>query len=201
MARNFTEIAFTPGVKKFQERYNSRRQYEKMSSRQRFDGLSDEDEAFIKERDTFFMASVGTNDWPYVQHRGGPQGFLKVLDRYTLAFADFRGNKQYISVGNMSDNQRVSLILLDFVNRERLKIWGQASVVDKTDDPNLLTQLQAPDYPAQIERGIVIRVEAVDWNCRQHIVPRFTEEDVAQVVGRYKARIKELEGLCLRQAS
>lgn len=201
MARNFTKIAFTPSVKKFQERYNSRRQYEKMSSRRRFDGLNSEEKAFIEERDAFFMASVGTNGWPYVQHRGGPKGFLKVLDKYTLAFADFRGNKQYISVGNMSDNQRVSLILLDFINRERLKIWGRASVAEKTDDPNLVTQLQDPDYPAQIERGIVLRVEAVDWNCPQHIVPRFTEKEVAQIIGRYEARIKELEEECQRQAS
>ena len=201
MARNFTEIAFTPSVKKFQERYNSRRQYEKMSSRRRFDGLSSEEKAFIAERDTFFMASVGTNGWPYVQHRGGPKGFLKVLDDYTLAFADFRGNKQYISVGNISDNQRVSLILLDSVNRERLKIWARASVAEKTDDPNIVTQLQDPDYSAQIERGIVLRVEAVDWNCPQHIVPRFTVKEVGQIIGRYEARIKELEEVAQRQAS
>ena len=183
MARNFTEIAFTPSVRREQERNQSRTQYARVeASNLEFNQLTDRDRRFIEERDTFFMATVGENGWPYIQHRGGPKGFLKVLDERTLGFADYRGNRQYISVGNLRADARVALILIDFVNRRRLKLWARAKVIDINEQPDLIARLQDPDYDAKVERGIVLHIEAMDWNCPQHITPRFTEEEVLDLV-------------------
>ena len=139
------------------------------------------------------MATVGEKEWPYIQHRGGPKGFLKVLDERTLGFADYRGNRQYISVGNLRADDRVALILIDFVNRRRLKIWARAKVIDLNDYPDLIARLEDPDYGAKVERGIVLRIEALDWNCPQHITPRFTEEEVSALMDPLVDRIRELE--------
>ena len=183
MARNFTEIAFTPSVRREQERNQSRTQYARVeASNLEFNQLTDRDRRFIEEQDTFFMATVGENGWPYIQHRGGPKGFLKVLDERTLGFADYRGNRQYISVGNLRADDRVALILIDFVNRRRLKLWARARVVDLNDHPGLIARLEDPDYDAKVERAIVLHIEALDWNCPQHITPRFTEEEVIDLV-------------------
>ena len=183
MARNFTEIAFTPSVRREQERNQSRTQYARLeASNLEFNQLTDRDRRFIEARDTFFMATVGEDGWPYIQHRGGPKGFLKVLDERTLGFADYRGNRQYISVGNLRADDRVALILIDFANRRRLKLWARATVVDLNEHPDLIARLQDPDYGAHVERGIVLRIEALDWNCPQHITPRFTEEEVVNLV-------------------
>ena len=194
MARNFTEIAFTPSVRREQERNQSRRQYARMETGSfEFNRLTDRERHFIEARDTFFMATVGENGWPYIQHRGGPKGFLKVLDERTLGFADFRGNRQYISVGNLRADDRVALILIDYATRRRLKLWARAEVIALHDNPDRVARLADPEYGAKVERGIVLRVEALDWNCPQHITPRFTEEEVVDLVAPLAERIRELE--------
>ena len=139
------------------------------------------------------MATISETGWPYVQHRGGPKGFVKVLDERTIGFADFRGNRQYVSVGNLQGDDRVALILVDYPNRRRLKLLGRARAITAEDDPVTLGRLEVPGYRAKVERGLVIAVEAFDWNCPQHITPRFTEEEVAAAVAPLHARIAELE--------
>ena len=183
MARAFADIAFTDSVKQAQNRYGSRKSYAGFESDGGHrDRLSENEIAFLAERDSFYMGSVGENGWPYVQHRGGPKGFLKVLDETTIGFADFRGNRQYISVGNLNADGRVSLFLMDYPNRQRLKLWARARVVHPDEDPKLVARLELPGYKARIERGIIMAVEAVDWNCPQHITPRFTEAEIERLV-------------------
>jgi predicted pyridoxine 5'-phosphate oxidase superfamily flavin-nucleotide-binding protein len=179
MARAFSEIAFTDTVKSMQSRYGSRTAYSKLDfAEDRRDILSDYEIEFLAERDSFYMATVGENGWPYVQHRGGPKGFLKVLDDKTFGFADFRGNKQYISVGNLSTDDRVSLFLMDYPNRQRLKLWARARIVHADEDAALVARLELPGYEARVERGIILTVEALDWNCPQHITPRYSKAEV-----------------------
>jgi len=193
MGHKFAEIAFTPNVKKAQEENGSRRSYQRMEGGDtRNDRLGDSEVAFIAERDTLYLATVSETGWPYIQHRGGPPGFIRVLDDKTVGFADFRGNRQYISVGNLANDDRVSLILMDYPNRARLKILGRARIVGKSDE-TLLQQLNLPDYRAVIERGFVITVEAFDWNCPQHITPRFTLTEIEETTTPLRARIIELE--------
>jgi uncharacterized protein len=182
MARAFSSIAYTPAVRRAQERYGSR------AANARFDAAPDtrdsieaQDAAFIAGVDTFFMSSVGETGWPYVQHRGGPRGFLQVLDERTVAFADFAGNRQYISAGNLSADGRVMLILMDFATRGRLKLWGRARIVHDADDPALLARLALPGYRARVERAYVIEVEALDFNCPQHITRRFSEQELVEM--------------------
>ena len=152
-----------------------------------------EEAEFIAERDSFYMATVGENGWPYVQYRGGPKGFLRVLDASTLGFADFRGNRQYVSVGNLRADDRVSLILVDYPRRRRLKILGRARAVDAAQDPGIVAHLGDPAYRARVERGIVIAVEAFDWNCPQHITPRFTEAEIGAMAAPLVTRLREAE--------
>ena len=149
--------------------------------------------AFIAARDSFYLASVSENAWPYVQHRGGPTGFLKLLDERTLAFADFRGNRQYISLGNIAANDRVCLFLMDYPNRARLKILARMKAIDLGDDPELAERLALPGYRGKAERALVLRLEAFDWNCAQHITPRFTMEETLAAVAPLRTRIAELE--------
>jgi predicted pyridoxine 5'-phosphate oxidase superfamily flavin-nucleotide-binding protein len=148
---------------------------------------------FIAGRDSFYMASVSENGWPYVQHRGGPIGFLKVLDDTHLGFADFRGNRQYISLGNVYADDRVSLFLMDYPHQARLKVLAHASVHNLTDEPELAAQLATPGYRGFAERGIVLRLEAFDWNCPQHITPRFTASEIDTATTPLRNRIAELE--------
>ena len=148
---------------------------------------------FIAARDSFYMASVSENGWPYVQHRGGPVGFLKVLDETHMGFADFRGNRQYISLGNVSADDRVSLFLMDYIHQSRLKVLAHASVHDLTADPELAAKLATPGYRGLAERGIVLKLEAFDWNCPQHITPRFTASEVEAATAPMRRRISELE--------
>lgn len=177
MGHKFAEIAFTPTVKKLQEAHGSRRSYARMEQGDAGrDVLGPDEAAFIAARDSFYMATVSETGWPYIQHRGGPPGFLRVLDGGTIGFADFRGNRQYVSVGNLETDDRVSLILLDYPNRLRLKILGRARVAGP-GDPSL-ERLSLPDYRAVAERGVLIAVEAFDWNCPQHITPRYTRAEV-----------------------
>lgn len=194
MPHMFSRIAYTPTVKKLQEAEGSRQSYARMEtvSGEMNGSLSAREAAFIAARDSFYMASVGETGWPYVQHRGGPVGFMRVLDEKTLGFADFRGNRQYISLGNLSVDDRVSLFFMDYPNRTRLKMLGRVSVVDP-DDHATLEKLGLPDYRARVERGLLIRVEGFDWNCPQHITPRFTLAEVETGVAPLHARIAELE--------
>ncbi|MEW6684344.1 MAG: pyridoxamine 5'-phosphate oxidase family protein [Nitrospirota bacterium] len=176
MSLSFHQIAFTPSVLAAQQRYNTR---ETMLPED--DGipavLGPEEIAFIAERDSFYLATVSETGWPYIQHRGGARGFLRVVDARTLAFADFGGNRQFITVGNLAQNDRVALFLMDYNRRARLKLLGRARIVNAGDDPSLAHQLTMPDYRARIERLFLIRVVAFDWNCSQHITPRLGREE------------------------
>ena len=180
MGRKFAEIAFTPSVKAAQQHYGSRAANQAFeNARNPRDTLTETEAAFIKARDGFYLATVSESGWPYVQFRGGPPGFLKVLDPDTIGYPDFAGNAQYLSVGNMAADDRASLILLDYANRRRLKIWARARVVDEADDPTLIRRLTVPDYPAQVERAVIMTIVAFDWNCPRHITPRFTAAEIA----------------------
>ena len=194
MGRAFSEIAFTDSVKAVQTRYGSRHAYAKFDlAEDRRDKLSEYEIEFLAERDSFYMASVGENGWPYLQHRGGPKGFLKVLDEKTIGFADFRGNKQYISVGNLSVDDRVSLFLMDYPNRQRLKVWARARVVHEDEDAGIIEQLAVPGYPAKIERGIIMTVAAIDWNCSQYITQRYSQAEIDSLVAPLLDEIQRLK--------
>jgi uncharacterized protein len=177
MGHRFAELAFTPNVRAMQELQGSRAHYAKMEGGEPFnDALTEREAQFLSERDSLYMASVSETGWPYVQHRGGPPGFLKVIDPHTIGFADFRGNRQYVSVGNLANNDRVALILVDYPNRSRLKLLGHAQIVTP-EQKELLVALHTPGYPARVERGLLIKVAAFDWNCPQHITPRYTQAE------------------------
>ncbi|MFA6052607.1 MAG: pyridoxamine 5'-phosphate oxidase family protein [Methylobacter sp.] len=194
MAMAFSEITFTSSVKAAQSLYGSREKNSRFESAQDArNRLTDQEAEFITQRDSFYQATVSETGWPYVQHRGGPKGFLKVLDERTIGFADFRGNVQYLSVGNLNANNRISLILMDYTNRQRLKIWGRARIVHDSEAPDLIAQLEVPSYRARVERGIVIHVEAYDWNCPQHITPRYSRAEVDQLMAPLLEEISELK--------
>ena len=174
----YARTMFSEPAKKLQERAGSRQQYERMVRSGRFeDGLGEFEKEFIGARDSFYMATVTPDGWPYIQHRGGPAGFLQVMDERTLAFADYSGNKQYISAGNLSVNDRVALFLMDYPNQTRLKVIGHARVLEPGENAELGAQL-ATERGAKVEGIVVITVEGYDWNCSQHITPRFTEEQL-----------------------
>ena len=187
-----SDVAFTPAVKAAQTRLGSREAYARMEATGGWETEINEDlAAFIARQRSFFLATATADGQPYIQHRGGPPGFLQVLGPRRLGFADLRGNRQYISVGNLSENARVHLFLIDYAERARVKIWGQAQVI--ADDPALLASLAAPGQRARPERAIVIDVVAWDANCPQHIPQRFEAEDVAAALASRDARIAELE--------
>ena len=193
MGHAYHDIAFTDTVKALQEAKGSRASYARFEDGPtRSNKIGPQKASFIAQRDSFYMASISETGWPYVQHRGGPVGFLRVLDEITLGFADFTGNKQYVSLGNFRHDDRISLFLMDYANQRRLKLFGRVSVVD-LDDAETLKQLELPDYRAKVERGVLIRVEGFDWNCPQHITPRYTKAEVAQVVDTLAARVADLE--------
>jgi predicted pyridoxine 5'-phosphate oxidase superfamily flavin-nucleotide-binding protein len=181
MAHRFSEILFTDAVRAAQERYGSRAQGERLLAHgPANDRLTAAEKAFIEARDGFYLASVSESGWPYIQFRGGPAGFVRVLDDKTIGYADFRGNRQYISTGNIAGDDRVALFFMDYANRERLKLLGRARVADAREAPGLAQRLALPAYPARVERAVVITVEAYDWNCPQHITPRYTEAEFAE---------------------
>lgn len=180
MAKNFAALAFTDAVKAMQERAGSRASYARMERAVYADGLTESEMAFIAVRDSFYMASIGENDFPYIQHRGGPKGFIKVLDEKRIGFIDFRGNMQYITVGNMATNNKVALIMVDYPARARLKILAKAEIVELKDDPALYDLLDLEGYTFKPERMMVFHVEAYDWNCPQHITPRYTAEEIEE---------------------
>lgn len=191
MKRPLSDVAFTESVKAVQQRMGSRKHYERMETAGGWENAISKDLAgFIGDRDSFYLATANARGQPYIQHRGGPKGFLKVLDERTLAFADFAGNRQYITVGNLAENKQAFLFLMDYVNQTRVKIWGTAEVVD---DPRLVKQLTDPAYKGKSERAIRFHVEAFDINCRQHIQLRFTQEEVEALVQPLRDRLAELE--------
>jgi len=190
----FWDIAFTPAVKAVQRRMGSRRAYGRSAGGGRGpEPLGPDERQFLAERDSFYLASVGEGGWPYVQHRGGPKGFVRVLDDATIGFADFRGNQQYVSVGNIEHDDRVALIFVDYPNRTRLKILAHARAIADADEAGLLSRLAVPGYGAKVERGLLLAVEGFDWNCPQHLVPRFTEEEIARTLAPLRARLEALE--------
>jgi predicted pyridoxine 5'-phosphate oxidase superfamily flavin-nucleotide-binding protein len=193
MGHRYTDLAFTDTVKQFQESLGSRQSYQRFEgAEERNAALGPREAAFIAARDSFYMASVSETGWPYVQHRGGPPGFVRILDEGHLGFADFSGNRQYISLGNLSVNDRVSLFFMDYANRARLKLLGHARFVS-LDDTKTLAKLVPTDYRARVERGLVIRIEGFDWNCSQHITPRYTLPEIEAATAALRARIAELE--------
>jgi len=200
MPHAFAHIAFTPTVKKIQEQMGSRASYVRMETfPERVNhALSEAETGFIAARDSFYMATVGETGWPYVQHRGGPAGFVRALGEHTIGFADFRGNRQYVSVGNLATNDRVSLFFMDYPNKRRLKLFGRARSVDP-EDKATLARLEVPDYRARVERGVLIDVEGFDWNCPQHITERFTLAEVRAATAPLAARVAELEAELARR--
>lgn len=194
MSHKFFDLTFTPSVKRAQEHYGSRRRLAGFESGEPdFFGLTADEIEYIAGRDSFYLATVGESGQPYVQFRGGPQGFLKVLDAQTLGYADFRGNLQYISTGNLSVNNRAALILMDYANRQRLKILARVEIKDLKDAPELIEKLEMPDYQAKIERAVILRVEAFDWNCPQHITPRYTTDEIQLMIKPLYEHIEKLE--------
>jgi uncharacterized protein len=192
MAGKFMQLVLTPAVKAAQERYFGKHQIAD-APRER-DPFGEDESTFIASRDSFYLASTNSDGWPYIQHRGGPPGFLKVLGPNALGFADFKGNRQMITTGNLDGNDRVALFLMDYVNRTRLKILGHGRVLDARENADLVGQLSpAPDLTSKIERLFLIDVVSYDWNCPQYITPRFTEAEVAKHIAPLTARIGELE--------
>ena len=182
MSRKYTELTFTDSVIETQTLLGSRASGEKVAAWDIDDEhLSAREKSFIAERDSFYMATVNADGWPYLQFRGGPSGFLKVLDDETLGYADYRGNRQYISTGNLAENDRVALFFMDYPNRRRLKLMAHTEVIDAAERPDLLAQVEDSGYRAHIERIVLFHVVAFDWNCPQHITPRFTEEELAEL--------------------
>ena len=194
MARAFAEIVFTPSVRATQEQQGSAAAYAKFLApeAERGNRLTANEAQFIAQRDGFYQATVSETGWPYVQFRGGPAGFLKVLDPATIAYADFRGNRQYISTGNLAADGRIALILMDYPNRRRLKLWGRARLVDIRDDPALVAGLHVDGYKARPERAVVIAIEAFDWNCPQHIPQRFTLEELEPTLAPLRDELAQL---------
>ena len=187
-----SDIAFTKAVKRRQTRHGSRDTYRRqIDARDWQSEVTEELAAFVAERDSFYIATVSETGYPYIQHRGGPKGFLRVLDRKTLGFADFVGNRQYISAGNLDGNDRVHLFLMDYANRARIKLWGRARIVE--DDAQLIARLTGEDYPGRPERAVLIAVEAWDVNCPRHIPELHSEAVIRQAAAKLTARIAELE--------
>lgn len=187
MGRAFARVMFSEAAKRYQERYGSRASYERMAQQgPAGDALGPVEREFVGQRDSFYMATVTEDGWPYVQHRGGPKGFLRVLDDRMLAFADFAGNAQYISAGNLETNDRVALFLMDYPNRARLKVIGHAKLIE--GDAALQDQVRVEGYKAKVQRVITIAVTAFDWNCSQHITPRWTETEVQAAMEQEPAR-------------
>jgi len=182
MNKNFTKLAFTDSVKKVQEKYGTRKSYARMEDGGDQHELTQREIQYIQSRDSFYMATVGENGWPYVQFRGGPKGFLKIMDNTTLGYADFRGNRQYISVGNINSSNKAALILMDYPSQQRLKIWAESEVIYVEDDSELLKDLEVSAYNAHVERLIIFKIQAYDWNCPQHITPRYTAEEISSEI-------------------
>ncbi len=191
MAAKFLELTFTASVRRAQEHFYGKSQ--RVAGVPERDAFTDEETSFIQSRDSFYMATINESGWPYVQHRGGEPGFLRVLSPATLAFADYKGNRQLLSTGNLAANDRVALFLMDYPQRTRLKILGHARVEDAREHPELVAQVAEPDVHRIVERLFFIEVVSFDWNCPQYITPRYTAAEVEAAVAALKQRIIELE--------
>ncbi len=191
MAHKFLDLAFTPEVLAAQQHYYGRSQVLPLATQD--DPLGPDEVSFIESRDSFYLGSVSENDWPYVQHRGGPAGFLKVISPNEIAFADYKGNRQMLSTGNVAANDRVCLFLMDYPRRERLKMLGHAEVLDARDHPELVARITLPELVKITERIVRIRIVSYDWNCPKYITPRYTAAEVDELVASLKSRIAELE--------
>jgi len=191
----FQELAFTPLVKQHQQEHGSRSQYERLAERSPLgNALGSDEQAFIALRDSFYMASVSETGWPYVQHRGGPKGFVRVIEPGLLGFADLRGNKQYISLGNFDHDARVALFFMDYPNQTRLKVLGRVEVHEHDSEaPALIESFRPEDKSSVVERVILIHVEAFDWNCPQQITPRYTAEEIQQVIAPLSQKLAKLD--------
>lgn len=179
---NYPKLAFTDAIIKLQTENGSRNSYQRMEKYSSKEGLTINEIGMVETRDSFYMASFGENGFPYIQHRGGPKGFLKVLNPQTVAFLDFSGNKQYISVGNIKTNHKVSLILMDYPRKARLKIYAEAAILSLQENQELMEKLNLKEYKYRPERILVFHIKAYDWNCPQHITPRYTLEEVEQIL-------------------
>lgn len=186
MKKNFTELAFTENVKKQQEEYGTRNSYARMeNSIERYE-LGQQEIDFIQARDSFYMATIGENGWPYVQHRGGTKGFVHILDKTTIAYADFRGNGQYISTGNLHGSNKTSIIMVNYPARQRLKIWAETKIITRGMnksgiDKSIEEKLNINNSSSKVERIVILNVQAFDWNCPQHITPRYTEDEISRM--------------------
>ncbi len=197
---NYANLAFTEAVQQLQAVAGSRDNYARMAQRSETTGFTDYEREFIAARDHFYMASIGANGFPYIQHRGGPTGFLKVLDDQRLSFLDFRGNMQFITLGNLATQPKVALILMDYAAKARLKIYAEVEVVPLEGQSALRAQLESTDYKAKPERILILHVQAYDWNCPQHITPRYSlpEIEVAfasqqHLIAKLHAEVKTLK--------
>ncbi|MCV7420380.1 pyridoxamine 5'-phosphate oxidase family protein [Mycobacterium yunnanensis] len=196
MSTHYGAIAFTDAVVDVQREHGSDGFYGRKRVQGRAapgtDALTDDEREYLADRDGFYLASVSETGWPYVQFRGGPTGFLRVVDEHTIGWADFRGNLQYITTGNVSGDDRVALIVLDYAQRRRLKIFGHARVVTVTDDPALVKSFADPDYAADVERAVLVTVEAFDWNCQQHITPRYSAAELEPHLAPLRQQLADL---------
>ena len=193
MPYGFLHIATTPSVRAVQAKMGADRIWQDFRGHREFDRFTENEAAFIANRDSFYMATVSETGWPYVQHRGGPRGFLKVVDDRTLAFADYRGNRQYISTGNLAADDRACLFLMDYTHRSRLKIYTHVETLALDADPALTEFVTVPDYRAKLERIFRLHLATFDWNCPQHITPRFTEAEISEAVEPLRKRLATVE--------
>lgn len=190
---NYASLAFTDSIKALQEEYGSRKSYDRMEKFNVIDGLSENEIDFIEQRDSMYIATIGENGYPYIQHRGGPRGFVKVLDNTMLGMIDFAGNKQYISLGNMQDCSRVSIIMVSYPQKARLKLYADVRIIQPSDDPELFRRLDPSDYKHRAERIMVFDIKAFDWNCPQHITPRYTIEEIEHAFAPQRDYSRKLE--------
>jgi len=190
---NYAKLAFTDAVKELQEMNGSRQGYARMEDRSSVDGLSEAEIEYIADKDSFYMASIGANEYPYIQHRGGPKGFIKVLDERTLGIVDFSGNKQYITVGNVATNNKVALFIMDYPRKARLKLYAKIRIVELSENKALFDLIDPADYKHKAERMMLFDIQAFDWNCPQHITPRYTLADIELAFEKRNAYVKDLE--------
>ncbi len=206
MSKGYGTIAFTEAVREVQNRYGSGAFYQRKTKREapsgQTDPLGEKETDFLSRRDSFYLATVSETGWPYVQIRGGPTGFLRIIDSHTIGWADFQGNLQYISTGNLARDDRAALIAVDYPARRRLKLFGHAHVVPVEDDPRLAEVLAVPGYRGHVERSVIISIEAFDWNCPQHITQRFTAAEIEPLLAPLRREVAALqaENAALRRA-
>jgi predicted pyridoxine 5'-phosphate oxidase superfamily flavin-nucleotide-binding protein len=205
LSKHYGAIAFTDAVRDVQREHGSRAFYDRKriqgTAAPGVDALTEEEKDYLAARDGFYLATVSDTGWPYVQFRGGPVGFVRVVDDHTLGWADFRGNLQYISTGNLAGDDRIALIAMDYAEQRRLKIYGRARIVTTEEDPTLISTFADPEYDAVVERAVLVTVEAFDWNCPQHITPRFTAAELEPHLAelRHQLDVLRAENTRLRQ--